>query len=234
MRTLAPATKRPIVATVLSLAAALLVTTFGAGNAAAISGGPNGSDGDMVLGLANESEATTQVSSPTDAFGASSVDDVGLRGSSTQALGVFGAALSDVGANGVFGKSYAPTASGVYGEAGGTGNGVVGRNIDEFDFNAAVLALSNQGTALKVNGRARFSQSGIVIVPATQKSVQVHWAGSPVAPLIVLAMPLARVPGVVVLAAENPSPGTATIYLNKAPGIKMPLAWFVFYSWCCT
>ena len=73
---------------------------------------------------------------------------------------------SDGDGNGVFGHANNSFASGVYGQNLGTGYGVAGRA----NQGTGVLADSNNGTALTVNGKAQFSRSGTATVVGTAAS----------------------------------------------------------------
>jgi hypothetical protein len=94
-----------------------------------------------------------------------------------------------------------------------------------------VLAESGNGTALKVNGKAQFSRSGVVSVAGTsttpKRSVRVSL------PITAKSMMTATiqqyVPGVFVVAAvPNVAGGYFTIYLSEAvPTSVGPIAWMV-------
>ncbi len=212
-----------------------------------------GSDGDVVLGV--DFQSTSGVT------GVTTTGYYGLRGKSTfdGGSGVFGqsdygvgvAGVGDYGVagngdtygvrgsggtgvygfgykeNGVFGLTSVNFASGVYGQNDGTGYGVAGRSND----GTGVLAESANGTALKVNGKAQFSRSGVGTVAGTasapKNSVRVT---RPITAKSMMTATLQKyVPGVFVVAAvPNVAGGYFTIYLNKSVTTSVgPIAWIV-------
>jgi hypothetical protein len=115
-------------------------------------------------------------------------------------VGVYGYATSDSQAKGVKGESTSGT--GVEGVAA-TGTGV--------------RAASASGIALAVSGRATFTRSGRVSVPANKRSVDVTVPGG-LAPttLVVATLETYRSGVWVTVARKNyPSTGVVRIYLNK-------------------
>ncbi len=201
-----------------------------------------GTDGDVVLGVDGQSAGyTTGVTTA----------GYGLHGRSTASAGVFGEGgrygvlgqgspygvygVGDTGVyglglngNGVFGQTSVNFASGVYGQNDGTGYGVAGRSND----GTGVLAESANGTALKVNGKAQFSRSGVGTVAGTasapKNSVRVT---RPITAKSMMTATLQKyVPGVFVVAAvPNVAGGYFTIYLNKSvtTSVGGPIAWIV-------
>lgn len=93
-------------------------------------------------------------------------DADGVFGRSDAQDGVYGLGFR----NGVLGQSSNDSASGIYGQNFGHGNGIAGRA----DHGVGVLAASEHRTALAVDGKASFSRSGLSIVSAgkTSKTVQ--------------------------------------------------------------
>ncbi len=117
--------------------------------------------------------------------------------------------------DGVLGTSAGGAHSGVYGNNTGGGWGVESQNA----------------TALKVNGKAQFSRSGVAYVVGTSTAPK-NWARVtlPITAKSMMTATLQRyVPGVFVLAAvPNVSGGYFTIYLNKAVTTTVgPIAWMV-------
>jgi hypothetical protein len=138
---------------------------------------------------------------------------IAMLGESTGGMGVQGRATSQSGI-GVYGETEAPNGTGVLGnatQANGTG----------------VRALSTNGTALAVDGKASFSRSGKLTVPAGATSV-VKTGVALTSASMVLATLQQRRSGLWVQAAV-PSPGSAsfTLYLNKAAPASTTVAWFV-------
>jgi hypothetical protein len=157
-------------------------------------------------------------------IGVFAVGTGGGGGSLPTGAGVFATGVT----NGVHGESANGSASGVYGENTGRGFGVAGRSHQ----GTGVLAESSSGTALAVNGKAVFSQSGRVTITYPNDSAQVTTTGlSPTS--IVLAMGQSNVRGVFVRAAvPNVAAGSIKLLLNRAPGQRtnprsMVVGWFV-------
>ena len=141
------------------------------------------------------------------------------------------------GNNGVYGHASNAAASGVYGQNDGTGYGVAGRAgsgtgvLGDSANGTGVVAQSQNATALKVNGKAQFSRSGVAYVVGTSTAPK-NWARVtlPITAKSMMTATLQRyVPGVFVLAAvPNVSGGYFTIYLNKAVTTTVgPIAWMV-------
>jgi hypothetical protein len=85
---------------------------------------------------------------------------------------------------------------------------------------------SKSGRALKVIGKASFSRSGIVAIPAGSSSQSVTLTGVTTASMI-LATIQQNAAGFTIQAAV-PAKGSFTIFLNKpAPSGGLAVAWFV-------
>src|SRR6266511_70444 len=141
------------------------------------------------------------------------------------------------GNNGVYGHASNAAASGVYGQNDGTGYGVAGRAgsgtgvLGDSANGIGVVAQSQNATALKVNGKAQFSRSGVAYVVGTSTAPR-NWARVNIAITAksMMTATLQRyVPGVFVLAAvPNVTGGYFTLYLNKAVTTTVgPIAWMV-------
>lgn len=114
------------------------------------------------------------------------------------------------GGEGVLGVGHT---NGVHGIGGATGAGVLAEN-------------PSGGVALKVTGKAVFSESGLATVPAGSHMVTVAVPGLTTSSLV-LATIHKSAPGVTVESAV-PASGSFTIHLNKgAPAGGLPVAWFV-------
>jgi hypothetical protein len=156
-------------------------------------------------------------------IGVFAVGTGGGGGSLPTGTGVYATGVT----NGVHGESANGSASGVYGENTGGGFGVAGRSHQ----GTGVLAESSNGTALAVNGRAAFSQSGKVTITYPRDSAVVFASLSPTS--IVLTTGQSNVRGVFVRAAvPNVGTGSFKIHLNRAPGSRtnprsIVVGWFV-------
>lgn len=127
--------------------------------------------------------------------------------------------------SGVQGAAVAPGESGVRGTSLGAGIGV--RGTADAAGGTGVLASSALGTALRVEGTVSMSRSGRAVVPAHRAVVTVAGVGLTEQSLVLATLQRGR-HGVWIRAA-NPDPvtGSFTIVLNKAPGKRLPVAWFV-------
>lgn len=168
----------------------------------------------------------------------------GVRGEATTGNGVLGVATTGQGVRGEASTGYAVrgdagTGIGVFGQSYGSAGarGVMGKTDTgqavraEAATGIGVQAVATTGIALAVSGRATFSRSGRVNVPANRAYVDVTVPGGLSSAANVLAtLQLIRT-GVWVSAARPnyPSAGVVRIYLNKVAHATAttPLAWFV-------
>jgi hypothetical protein len=126
--------------------------------------------------------------------------------------------------DGVDGTSNNSCCSAVYGLNNGMGNGVAGRA----DVGTGVLAASTKGIALKVSGKATFSRSGLVTIPAGTNHATVSLARVTAASMVIATAQQSA--GVAVRAAvpADPVGGKFTIYLTgNAPAGGLSVAYFV-------
>ncbi|HEX2754021.1 MAG TPA: hypothetical protein VHM48_01085 [Candidatus Limnocylindrales bacterium] len=169
---------------------------------------------------------------PTATYGeANGTNGTGVWGYSAASTGtgVYGESSIGVwgfGGWGVFGASDA-TGTGVYGFSGSTvpaapaHTGVFGYS----DSGYGVYARALTGTALYVNGKARFSRSGVISITSGHRSITKTLSGVTASSMII-AMAQNLVTGVFVQAAI-PGSGKFTIYLNKTVTATTKVAWFV-------
>lgn len=114
------------------------------------------------------------------------------------------------------------------------GFGVFGRNTADGlvgwlagDGDAVHAEAPNPRTALRVNGKATFSRSGIVTVPATKRSAKKTGVPLTASSLVFATIQQDR-PGVYVEAAVPSVAGSSfTIYLNRTVASATKVAWFV-------
>ncbi len=195
-----------------------------------------GVDGDVVLGAMNTSTETTQIENAedlVDVFAArSSGGGSAIVGESPQGTGVLG-----TGAHGVEGSS--DTGIGVLGVSD-TGTGVLGHitlegaGVRGHSFSAGgvgVFASAEAGTALEVDGKARFSRSGRATVAAGKSSVDVDLrtkGGLGGTPLCFANLTSYRSGTFVIAVRPNyPSTGKIRIYLNRTVTANTFVAWLV-------
>jgi hypothetical protein len=169
---------------------------------------------------------------------------VGVLGSS-QSVGVEGQGADGVrgftgaqGGHGVLGVSQPPSAgTGVFGYAN-TGVGVMGISSADFSIGvygetlgrngAGVYASApNDSSALEVVGKASFSRSGIVTIPAGASQIT-NSVSSLTSDSLVLATLQQNRPGVWVRAAvPDVAANSFTIFLNQAVVVATNVAWFL-------
>jgi hypothetical protein len=189
-------------------------------------------------------------------FGANGVG-AGVYGYSYNDDGVVGFADQTGGRNGVMGVSANPNASGVYGENNGLGYGVAGRSggiavygdstqsygIGVQGSNSqqggvgvygsagpsgtGVYATNPSGLALSVNGRAQFSRSGRITVPAGQYSATASSVSLTSTSLVMATMQQRRAGISIEAAVPNTATSSFTVYLSKAVPSDTVIAWFV-------
>ncbi|HUD35288.1 MAG TPA: hypothetical protein VMR14_00220 [Streptosporangiaceae bacterium] len=225
----------------------------GAGAAASIAGGsaadaaPDGSAA-VLLGKNNSTKSTTQVitrggdglkgqtyannHSGVTGFDTSKGDQGhGVYGRSTNGIGVLG--ISDH-STGVVGQTATPGKSGVAGidmTSGSGGHGVFGQSskgdamFATSENGNAMHCTSPKGTALLVEGKAKFSNSGVSNVSNGHTTATVSHSGVTSAS-IVLATIQKPASGVYIEGVET-SNGSFTITLNKAPSTVVPVGWFI-------
>jgi hypothetical protein len=185
-----------------------------------------GSDGDVVLGANNASSSATRITNSTSgdtAFAASAVEGFGVVGDGD--IGVVGS-----GRLGVLGDSAALHGAGVYGygEAAGCGVlGVVGGAPPEPAGNVGVQAVATEstGTALRVDGKVKFSRSGRLTVSSGKSSVVKTLAGVTTSSIIIAV--LQQVETGTWIRAAVPGTGKFTVYFNKALPSSSVVGWFV-------
>lgn len=159
-------------------------------------------------------------------FGVFGIGNTGVEGMGTS-QGVDGRGNTDGvrgigGTNGVTGLTSNNSASGVYGENDGAGFGVAGRAKN----GTGVLADSQDGAALSIQGKLVFNRSGAATVKAGKKSVRVS-AANLTASTFFLATVQGSPHGVWVQSTARTSSTQFTIYLSKAPSRAVKVAWFV-------
>ena len=113
------------------------------------------------------------------------------------------------------------TGSAVYGEATGTGVGVFGDTTN----GTGVIARSTNGTALRVTGKAQFSRSGTVVIPAGAAARTVTLAGVTTASMVLAT---SQQTANVFVRSAVPASGSFTIRLSGvAPAAGLKVAYFV-------
>jgi hypothetical protein len=131
--------------------------------------------------------------------------------------------LSAYGArNGAYAYTLNDTASGVYGQNYGHGNGVAGRA----DHGVGVLAASKHRTALAVDGKASFSRSGLSIVPAGKTSRVVQGI-TLTSKSFVIATVQDETDVAVKAVVRDLINNSFTIVLTKPATFNTPVGWFV-------
>jgi hypothetical protein len=155
----------------------------------------------------------------------------GVYGQSTRGDGVLGVSFNGtgvtgtcrvVGTSGVFGLDQTPKAGshGVIGQSP-HGDGVFGNSPN----GVGVHAESTHGIALKVQGKTKFSTSGVVSVASGQRTMTVSVPGLTTSDLVLAT--IQRPEGGVFIEAAQPGADAFTITLSKNPSSPMPIAWLV-------
>jgi hypothetical protein len=146
--------------------------------------------------------------------------DIGTGGTAGvygHASGTAGYGVAGSGPTGVYG---AGATAGVEGGSG-AGSGVYGHA----QGGIGVRAEATSGTALQVTGKAKFSRSGIVTVPAGSASTTVSLAGVTASSMVVAT---AQQNGSVFVKAAVPAGGSFKIFLTgNAPAGGLKVAYFV-------
>lgn len=193
------------------------------------------SPGRGVHGFSGAGTPPSAPAAPVGVYGqAAGVDPTGMWGdggtaSSGSTTGVYGEGDTGVwgfGGWGVFGASDA-TGTGVYGFSGATVPAAPA-HVGVFaysDSGYAVYARAATGTALYVDGKARFRRSGKTAVAASHSSVSVTLAGVTTSSWVI-ATPQTNRAGVFVQSVVAGS-GKFTIYLNKAVSAATYVGWLV-------
>jgi hypothetical protein len=139
---------------------------------------------------------------------------------------VYGTSVSGIGVNAVGGSGIGLAGSGATGVYAVGTTGVHG--ITSSSAGMGVLAENTAGgQALKVNGVAAFSRSGVATVAAGQSTV------SKSLPLSSASFVLATIQGNVTglnvqgVPIVTGSPGSFTVHLSKTVAAKTKVAWFV-------
>jgi hypothetical protein len=209
------------------LALSVSLVAFGTRGATATQGQP------ILAGLFNDETSSTSVENTSTTGDMTGIDGV----TDGTGNGVEGAVNFGGNGNGVYGHASNSSASGVYGQNGGTGFGVAGRApggtgaLGDSANGTGVWASSQNATALKVSGKAQFSRSGVATVAGTsaapKKSMKVSLLITGKSMMTALLQKF--VAGVYVVAAvPNVTGGYFTIYLNKAVTTSVgPIAWIV-------
>lgn len=194
--------------------------------------------GAVLLGKANSANATTQVITRSgtglkgQTFATTSAGVIGMDastekgghgmyGHSVHGDGVLG--ISDKG-NGVVGQGSAPGMAAVKAVDASTAGGAYGVFAQSV-HGTAVWAASGHGIALKVDGTAKFSHSGVVSIPGGHKTMTFSKPGV-TAGNIILATIQRPESGVSIEGAEAGT-GSFTITLSKAPASAITIGWLV-------
>jgi len=224
-----PRSRRHLLRAAVGGAAAIGAAAIAApGAALAADGAP------VLLGQDNTSAGMTTLTripplGPNDAtFMATSVVSAGVVGHSTSGPGMVGRSVSSAGVQG-----YSETDAGVNGFgplgvwASGDQVGVTGNSTD----GTGILAWSSSGTALQVDGKAKFARAGKVSVPAGKSYADISVSGGLTSKSVVLATLQTHRAGVAVAAVRvnYPSAGKARIYLTKVGSTSSGslVGWFV-------
>jgi hypothetical protein len=181
-------------------------------------------------------------------FGEATGSGVGVFGKSTSNTGVYGTGnttgvygigtntgvegSASAGGTGVYGHNAGSTGIGVHGQTGGSGSAVFGEatsiGVGVFGrapYATALRSDSANGIALQVNGKAKFSRSGIATVAAGASSLNVSLPGVTTSSMVIAT---AQQNGNVSVKAAVPSGGSFKLFLTgNAPAGGLKVAYFV-------
>jgi hypothetical protein len=224
----------------------------GAGVAASIAGGAGAeaapeASGAVQLGKSNAAKATTQVitkggdglkgqTSATNHSGivgfdvSSAFGGHGVYGHSIHGVAILGISqhhtaivgqTTTAGQSGVAGidMTSGPGAHALFGQSS-KGDAVFGTS----ESGNALHGTSGKGTALVVEGKAKFSTSGVTNVPAHQKTVTI--SNGHCTPTSIVLATIQKPSGVSIEAAE-PGSGSFTITLTGTPSSAVPIGWII-------
>lgn len=183
----------------------------------------NAADGDaVILGRRNESVNTTTIDAKEPALLARSNTDDGALIGENQAQDGYGVRATSpyIGVNAVGGEI------GTY-AVSDYGTGVYGLTYD--GVAVAARTAVPQGTALQVDGTAKFSRSGIAVVPAGRKEVVVTRVLLTDTSIVLATMQQYRTGSGVSLRAAIPDPTTNSfrLRLTDVASDDVPVGWFV-------
>jgi hypothetical protein len=153
---------------------------------------------------------------------------IGVYGSQAgSGWGVYGTSVFGIGVNAAGGSGIGVASSGATGVYAVGTTGVHG--IASSAAGMGVLAENTAGVALKVNGVAAFSRSGVATVSAGRSTVSKSLPLSSAS--FVLATIQGNVTGLTVqgVTIVTGSPGTFTIHLNKTVAANTKVAWLVVH-----
>ena len=196
----------------------------------------NSTDGDTAL-FAAATGFGTGLNGTSDSgngvFGVTHGDGAGVHGQAGSDSGTGVTGVNSGGGNGVFGEANNSSASGVYGLNGGTGFGVAGRAASGFGVlgdsadGVGVWANSQNATALKVTGKAKFSRSGVLAVAAGKSSATQTGVQLSPASLVLATLQQDRSGVWVRSAVPKVSAHSFTVHLSKTVPARTKVAWFV-------
>jgi hypothetical protein len=224
------------------------VLTGAAAGAAAVAAQAIGSpaqaaDGDPLI-LGEENSASTKTVLTVEAAGTSDaaveVTNTGACGTGLVARSTRESGVGLIGMGGttsVSGTSRHPNGPGVYGECntgssndrGIVGRAAVGQGVAGYtDTGTGLFGTAFQGgKALEINGRAFFSRSGQLSIPAKKTSV-IKTGVALTSESLVLATLQENIKGVWIKAAvPNVAENSFEIFLNKKPKRTVTVAWFI-------
>jgi hypothetical protein len=224
-----PRTRRAVLAAGLGAAAATAASALrgpalvSAGNGDVVTVGGNLTGTQFTRIVCTGNPAFVGQSDAFSGFAGSSGSGAGVSGDSTSGIGVagFGATF------GVDGRSANTNGVGVRGFASATSGstvGVVGR-VDSPDGISVLARNTAGGSALVVEGKARFRRSGKATIKAGNASKKVTLAGVAGSSMVLAVLAQNRAGRYV--RAVVPASGSFTIYLNNTVSSDTKVSWFV-------
>jgi hypothetical protein len=201
----------------------------------------------VQLGKNNSARATTQIitkggdglKAQTSAAGHAGLNGVDA-GSSASGHGIYGVSSHGTGiyglgqdGNGVVGQTNGNGKSGTAGidNSPGGGNGVFGQSAKgvavwgSSGHGTGVRASSEHGIALQVNGKARFTNSGVIVVPSGRNSITHSFPG--VSPATLVFATIQTPQGGLAIEGAKPDNGSFTLTFSKKTSAELRVAWML-------
>src|SRR6266508_658792 len=176
--------------------------------------------GPLLLGCNNNTATdTTVLKTSTIGIPALQVSNTAQVGTGVQGKG------------GVIGVQGTGGQTGVSGTGSNVGVAGIGNSFGVTGFSSdgtGVLATTtNRGVALAVDGKANFSRSGLLTVPAGQNYATVSGVSLTSASLVLATVQSTGGNAYVKQAVPNVAGSSFTVYLDKSHNVPVPVAWFI-------
>ncbi len=194
--------------------------------------------GPLLLGCNNNTATdTTVLKTSTIGIPALQVSNTAQVGTGVQGKG---GVIGVQGTGGQTGVSGTGSNVGVAGDASNVGVSGIGSNVGvagignsfgvtgfSSDGTGVLATTTNRGVALAVDGKANFSRSGLLTVPAGQNYATVSGVSLTSASLVLATVQSTGGNAYVKQAVPNVAGSSFTVYLDKSHNVPVPVAWFI-------